>query len=294
MDLKISLNVFGEDHPSIVKLYNAIGEIYKDKQLYNKSLEFYNKSLEIQLDLVGNDHIDVAFLYYNIGECYVKQGNYVEALKYLLDKALNIQLQKLHSNMDQLNVAFTYFYIGICYHKQKSYDVALEYHEKAIQIRQKVSVLQNIKQQHPKISIIVKRRINKTHNQVDLNHETQLDLADSSYHIGIAYLKLGHYEKAFYAHNFALNVRIAELNDDYHELIGASHKQLGIVCEFQLKFHNALEHYKKELEIQIHNFDLKHLKVAISYMNIATVYYQQQNYDDALDFSRRFRNDWKT
>jgi len=75
--LNISLNVFGDDHPSIGKLYNFLGSIYEDKTMYNKSLEFYNKTLSILAKTVGHDHIDNALVWFHIGICYNKQRNYI-------------------------------------------------------------------------------------------------------------------------------------------------------------------------------------------------------------------------
>lgn len=66
--------------------------------------------------------------------------------------------------------------------------------------------------------------------------------------------------------------------------MGVSHKQLGFACEFLQRYPDALEHYKKEKDIQVNTYGSDNVIVAVSDMNIATVYFEQSKYEEALDF----------
>ena len=63
--------------------------MYFNQWNYAKALEYYNKSLVIQLKVLGPDHPSVATSYHNIGTVYFNQWNYAKALEYY-KKALDI------------------------------------------------------------------------------------------------------------------------------------------------------------------------------------------------------------
>ena len=70
-----------------------------------KALEFYNKSLEIQIKVRGQDHPDTASTQNSIGNVLQNQGKYSEALE-MFDKCLKTREKVLGCNHP--DVANTY------------------------------------------------------------------------------------------------------------------------------------------------------------------------------------------
>ena len=104
---------------NVAKCYNYIGMTYDDQGYYTKSLEYYNKSLNIWKQL-GILNQEVVANYNNIGSCYEFQGNDTKALSYY-QKALDLQLTINDKNYSQiatikLNIAISYknkaLYVG--------------------------------------------------------------------------------------------------------------------------------------------------------------------------------------
>ena len=51
-----------------------------NKEKLNEAIEYYRKSLEIQLKTIGKDHHDTAYSYNNIGVAFMNQGKLNEAI----------------------------------------------------------------------------------------------------------------------------------------------------------------------------------------------------------------------
>ena len=62
------------------KSYNNIGLVYNTQGKYEEALEYYQKSLDIEIRVVGGDHPDVATSFNNIGEVYWMKGDQENAL----------------------------------------------------------------------------------------------------------------------------------------------------------------------------------------------------------------------
>jgi len=78
----------------VADTYMNIGGVHDEKAEYDKALEFYQKSLAIDLVKRGKDHPSVALTYYNMAIAYGKLKNVIKE-KELLRKAYAIQLEKL-------------------------------------------------------------------------------------------------------------------------------------------------------------------------------------------------------
>lgn len=71
-----------------------------------KPLEYYEKSLELELKTLGNDHTDVATTYLNIGDCLKNLQNLATAIQYY-QKGFAIEIKgvypfRIASCLDQL------------------------------------------------------------------------------------------------------------------------------------------------------------------------------------------------
>ncbi|MBU0487272.1 MAG: CHAT domain-containing protein [Bacteroidetes bacterium] len=107
--LDLRLEVLGEKHPDVAGSYNNIANTYQLKgesgtdtellpALFDKALEYYQKSLELYIELLGEVHPYVAGTCSNIGSTYYSKGkllpNSKDALP-LFEEALEYQQRAL-------------------------------------------------------------------------------------------------------------------------------------------------------------------------------------------------------
>jgi len=104
-------------HPSLATSYNNIAAIYDDMNNYNKSLEYYKKSLYILEKVLGEEHFYTAITYSNIAKVFMMQNYFKEALDWYLKAFPTI-----------INV------LGVEHHKTEGifYNIATAYEESEI------------------------------------------------------------------------------------------------------------------------------------------------------------------
>ena len=171
--MAIRLSVLGEHHLDVANSYNSIGYTYYIQKNYVKSLEYYQKALDIQLPIYGEHHRSIANSYYIIAYVYYLIGEYSKALDFLnkfqkisvvifdefnpqiaqaklliggiygiyenYDTALNYLNEGLDICMvlygeRNLNVASCYNYIGLIYAIKENHNKAIEYLKKSLNI----------------------------------------------------------------------------------------------------------------------------------------------------------------
>jgi tetratricopeptide (TPR) repeat protein len=207
---EISERVLGKDHPDTVSIYDHMGAIsslrkeykqilelneqgnsdietalgytllafvYSHMGDYDKSLEYYEKTLVISEQILGKNHLGIVFIYNRIANVYYSMGNYDKELacheKVLMiqeaiqgkdfpeitsfyqkivnvycrmgkyDKALEryekiLAIQEKTLGKEHSDTAATYHAIGGVYHTMKDYVKAIEWYETALIIRKKV------------------------------------------------------------------------------------------------------------------------------------------------------------
>ena len=87
------MQLLAVQHLDVAATYNNIANVYDRQGHYERTLEYYQKSLDIQIRVVGYDHPSVAKSNWGIGGAYYCQGRYEEALvQYQLEKALQVFL----------------------------------------------------------------------------------------------------------------------------------------------------------------------------------------------------------
>jgi hypothetical protein len=92
--LAITLEVHGDQHPTVAIRYNNLGSVCKASGEYSKAIEYFEKALAIDLKVHGDQHPKVAIRYNNLGTVYVSQGEYSKAIEYF-EKALAIRRRVL-------------------------------------------------------------------------------------------------------------------------------------------------------------------------------------------------------
>lgn len=145
-----------KDSAAIGKSYNNIALVYYEQGDLEEALGYHNRSLKIKLK--SNDLKGISSSYGNIGNVYYKYAKAAEGAKRdsLLTmclqyqaKALDIQSQMVQNNPENLsllvsksatynNLGNIYFEKAILNKKNNEFQLALNYHNKALDIQQKI------------------------------------------------------------------------------------------------------------------------------------------------------------
>ena len=127
--------IFGSDsHQSSQTLHN-IGCVYASKGEYDKSLEYYFKSLNINDKIFGINSHQSSQTLNNIGNVYASKGEYDKSLEYYF-KSLNI-FDKIFGS-DSIQYSTTLHNKGNVYKSKGEYDKSLEYYFKSLNIKDKI------------------------------------------------------------------------------------------------------------------------------------------------------------
>ncbi|NSW46609.1 MAG: tetratricopeptide repeat protein, partial [Bacteroidales bacterium] len=190
--------------------YINIGIIYSNQKNYEKSLEYYQKSLEISKKI--NDKYGIATCYNNIGGIYKAQNKVKQAIEFY-QKSL-----KIHEELgDKNGLASCYNNIGGSYKYKGNYEKALEYYQKSLKIKEEINdkngialVYGNIADLY--ITITDSTKLNEKQKKEYLlkaiDYATKAMIlgkeiealpkeGESYMHLMMAYKKLNNYKKAF-------------------------------------------------------------------------------------------------
>jgi tetratricopeptide (TPR) repeat protein len=118
-----------------------MGSLYKYQNNSIKSLEYYNKSLEIRVEI--NDLNGMAMSYNNIGVVYEIEGNTDLALDYY-----NRGLKMFIESNDIKNQGITLGNIGSIYLTHGEFEEALEFFNKSLEIHKSISYSRGLANQY--------------------------------------------------------------------------------------------------------------------------------------------------
>lgn len=248
--LAIITEYYGENHPDVAMIYNALGGLYEIQREYNKALEYQIIALENRILYYGENHPSVAISYGSISTLYFDLKNYSQALEYA-QKQLVIH-QKVFGDQN-LKTAKSYRSIGINYYRLGEYSTAIEYYEKANTIYERF---------------------------YDDNHS---DIAYIYYDLGSVCYEMGDYEKALEYHEKALSIFKQAYGDNNiktsysYFFIGSIYNKTGD-CE------KALEYFKKGMDINEKIYDKDNIGVVDGYYDIGKALRCLGKYTEAIEY----------
>lgn len=209
------LNHLSKDHEDIDRCYHALGEITQKKGDYDASLNWYNKSIEIDRKLSNENDLNIANSYNSIAVVYSRKGDYTLALE-SFKKALDIWTKILGE--DHLDIAMCYNNIGIIYQEQQQYTDALEFYHKAWNIRQK-----HLSMEHP-------------------------SLGQSHACIGNVHYRIGNYDLAL--EHYTLSLETFEKSFLFnHPDVAIVLRNMGLICHTKNDFQQALAYLEKSASV---------------------------------------------
>lgn len=175
------------EYEDLANLYNTVGVIFYYQANYDKSLEYYNNSIEI-FSKIG-DKTGISNCYNNIGIIYNNLNELSKALSFHF-KSLSIKFEL----NDQRGVATSYNNIGEIYRAQNMFDKALIYYYKSLQIKDSINDLSGIATSCNNIGFIYLEKNKFDSANYFLNRSLKISLElDEQFDIAESYLNFGNY-----------------------------------------------------------------------------------------------------
>jgi len=231
-------------------LITLLADYFEHTSKYDKSLEFYEKALQIELKTLGEEHPDVATSYNSIGLIWWNKGFIDKALG-LFKMSLQVALKTFGE--DHPRIGDSYNRIGVMFDNKGDLDKALKFYEKSLQID-----LKTLGEEHP-------------------------DLGTLYNNIGTTWLKKGDFDKTLEFYEKALKIRLKTLGEE-HSLVGDSYGNIGVTWRQKGDYDKALELVVKGLKIKLKILGEEHTDIANSYNWIGTIWYKKEELEKALEF----------
>ncbi|CAM4976296.1 unnamed protein product [Rotaria socialis] len=191
------LSELPSNDPSLGMLYERLGTVADAKGEYDTSLEWYQKSLEIDMRTRPSDHVNIGSTHNSIGNVHGNKGDRGRALE-SYNRAVSLFKQAHDENHPHL--AGFYNNIGLIYQEENKYFEALDFYEKSLALRRK-----HLPPDHP-------------------------DLGGSYNNIGIVHWCLGHYDLALDHYNRSLKISLKSLPAQ-HADIASTYVNMGLAYE---------------------------------------------------------------
>ncbi|WP_445664002.1 CHAT domain-containing protein [Fodinibius sp. AD559] len=237
-----ALNYYKNKRFKAITLSN-IGRVYVELSLYDRALEYHNRSLKIRQE-IGSVHL-LANIYNQIGRVQRNLANYDQALvsyKQALDNSRQASTPKLTASI--LNN------LGLLYKKLSEYDKAIGYYEQSLAISEKTSgpgsiatTINNIgqlywEQGNKKEAASYYRKALKLREQIG----NPYDIASSLNSM----LKLTIGQEDFkQAISYANRLKAMGDSTDSYDMLQKATSYLGRIGQAQNRDEEALQHFKK-------------------------------------------------
>jgi tetratricopeptide (TPR) repeat protein len=284
-----------EEQEGVSNLLHFLGISWLEKGNYEKSIEYFNQSLQIRLQVLGVNNINVADSYDGLGGAWHLKHEYNKAIEYY-KKSLQIRLQVLGSNHP--SVATSYNNIGGIWHSNGEYDEAIKYFENALQID-----LQVLDDKHPEVATVYnnlggawysKNEYDKSIGfyekalQVNLQvlGEHHPHVALNYYNIGCSWSAKGKYDQAIVNYEKSLPTSLNALGY-HHPTVAMIYISLGAAWDFKESHEKAIEYYTKGIEI-LDNTDPNKKTYALRLSNLANdkglVLFSEKKYQESIEY----------
>jgi signal transduction histidine kinase/DNA-binding response OmpR family regulator len=225
-------------------IYNAMGNVSKDRNDYKQAIENYLLAVKLFKEL--NDKSGLTQAVSNIGNVEYLLGNYDKALQYAQES-----LAFAEESQRKSSIAYSNRLIGRIYRKQKKFDEALASYSKAVEIYQSLGAKRDVSETYYNAGNIFfeKNDLNKAieyyHNALAIQRTIPdtLNMAYSYSAIGQGYYQLRKYNQTLVYLDSA--ARLAERKKlpyimldvhDYRSLIYAARQQYDRAYENHLNY----------------------------------------------------------
>jgi tetratricopeptide (TPR) repeat protein len=262
-----------------------VGFCYQDMGLFDKSLSYFQRALDIARQL--NDSLEIASNLSNIGVSLKMMGRYGEAID-MFNQVL--ELDKLRKN--ETDLATDYNNIGVVYREWSKYDLAVEFFNKAIEIDERLGNRHKLSTRYSNIGQVyliwekypeALGYFNKA-LEIDRDMNAPGKIALRLQGLGLCYLSLKEYNKAIEYLKQAKET-FQTLNLDFQTAIVTTH--IGDAYTALNDQKNAQHYYEESLLLaQKHGLDPTVIEAAKGLYNL---YKNQGNYQKAIFYFEIFK-----
>ncbi|CAF0770711.1 unnamed protein product [Adineta steineri] len=259
-----------------------------------------NQFYQVELELTSDDDQQLRLLTDRIREEAVGNngsGRLAGLLHNIgqFNKAEELYNVLLEHTSDEGEKALYCNQLGIVKNDQGDYEKAVWYHEKALEIDQKI-----LPSNHPSLASSL-NNIGNVYDRIGeyskslSSHEKALEiykktlpsnhpsLAASLNNIGNVYDRIGEYSKALSSHEKALEIYKKTLPSN-HPSLATSLNNIGYLYEMMGEYSKALSSHEKALEIDEKALPSNHPSLATSLNNIGNVYNRTGEYSKSFSF----------
>ncbi|CAF3909655.1 unnamed protein product, partial [Rotaria sp. Silwood1] len=247
--LEMSLKVLPNCHPDLAATYSNIANVQLEMENYGEALINYKKALDIALISIANDNSCLLQLHNSIALIYFIQENYDEALNHF-NKALKLELPH-----EFLSLSIIHSSIAETYHKKHEYDLALQSYDNClnIQLNHLSSYLPDRATTYRNIALVYKSK--KDSKQV-----------------------ISYYNKSLDIYKTIFPSKHPDLGSVYHDLAMTYHE----IENYEAAI-DALNNEQEYLPHDDPHIPMTYENLAINYDKIATSYYLNGNYQQAIN-----------
>ena len=236
----------------MASVLNNIGIVYFYQKNYEKSLEYYKASLEIEEEFEEGYGISISYL--NIGEVYKNLGNYSEALDYYL-KALVLAKKFEEDDKDGDSIGILYNEIGSIYLLLGDLKLSQSYLDKAYRIFKGLDNSQRIAECNIYLGQLNIEQgdfyLAKKHLNNALNHAEQIGtldiIASANEKLSHIYEELGNPSKSYEHYKKYIATRDSLYNEDNTKRM----VQAEMLYQFEKQMQESkLEQAKRDIKAQ--------------------------------------------
>ncbi|MHA7056677.1 CHAT domain-containing protein [Aquimarina sp. M1] len=272
--------------------YNGMSKQFYNRQDYEKSIQFAEKTLEVFKTTIKQESILEATSYHILGNCYRKKSVFDKSLFYY-QKALDIRLRLIPDNHDELSES--YFAIGLNHRDNGIYDMAIKSFEKGLKIWKSKEGSKNKKAGNFYFNLGTSLYDKGDYSNAIIYYKKALDihkkvLDDNHVYIGYGLASIGNSysaifqnQKALEYYTYALNFFSSDIS--YNKALILNN--IGTVFLDNEDFDQALENFEKTLDIleklNIEENDI----ISIANHNVGLVYDRTKEYERAIHFHRK-------
>ncbi|WP_213156125.1 tetratricopeptide repeat protein [Neochlamydia sp. AcF65] len=230
--LEVHYNLHGEfqhsartNYNQLVKIYEKLIKIYKDKESLEMAATYAEKDLKIKLRFYGEKHREIAVSYTNLAQILQDQGLLEQAAKYT-KKACEINEKVLGESYDA-TAATCYGNLGTIYRELGKLKLAAEYAKKALEIDLTI--------------------FGETHEAVAIDYNN----------LGTIYQQQGNFQLAAECAEKVLRIDL-EIDGENHPNVISNYNNLCAIYHKQGNLKLAAEYAKKALRSSIVTYGIHH------------------------------------
>lgn len=258
LEKAMSIYENSDDSLGIAYVYSSMAAISYIQGDFNKTEDYYNKSLRIRLSVLGDKDLSVASIYTNLAVFYKNMAKYDKALGYI---ELATEIFRTCYGGNHPETADCYIVKGgILLEQAKEFEVALECFNNALEIYSDF-----FNDSHPRLAEVY-NKLGKYYSNVVNDFPKSLE-----YYKKAACIEENKFGKKHSSYVISMNN------------IAYVHSELG-------NYKEAIEHYNNALECAKLVFGENHNKVGDICQNIAVAYYKMGKVDLAIEFTDKAHN----